>query len=128
MRKGSLKNSRVNEEVLRALSDIIRNDIKDPRISIMTSVVKVSVAPDLKTAKAYISVLGSEKEKENTFKGLKSAEGFVRSALAKKVNLRSTPVITFVEDDSIEYGVRMSHLIDELNGRNEDKGEADDEA
>lgn len=125
MRKGSLKNSRVNEEVLRALSDIIRNDIKDPRISIMTSVVKVSVAPDLKTAKAYISVLGSDKEKEDTFKGLRSAEGFVRSALARKVNLRSTPQITFIEDDSIEYGVRMSHLIDELTVDDSNEGNTD---
>ncbi len=118
MRKNSLKNNRINEEVTRAISNIIRNDIKDPRIHMLTSVVKTEVAPDLKTAKVYISVYGSDKEKSDTMEGLKKAEGFARSALAKAVNLRNTPKLTFVLDDSIEYGVRMSHLIDEVQHEN----------
>jgi ribosome-binding factor A len=114
MRKNSIKNTRINGEVQRELSNIIRNGIKDPRISPMTSVVTVEVAPDLKTCKAYISVLGDEKEQQDTMAGLKSAEGFVRRELAHTVNLRNTPEIRFILDQSIEYGVRMSKLIDEV--------------
>lgn len=114
MRKNSIKNIRVNEEVMRELSNIIRGEIKDPRIHPMTSVVAVEVAPDLKTAKAYISVLGNEKAQADTIAGLKSAEGYIRRALAKSINLRNTPQITFVLDQSIEYGIAMSKKIDEV--------------
>lgn len=115
MRKNSIKNTRVNGEVLKELSNIIRNEIKDPRIHEMTSVVSVEVAPDLKTCKAYISVLGDKKAQEDTIAGLKSAEGYIRKQLARTINLRNTPEITFVPDQSIEYGVAMSKLIDEVN-------------
>ena len=114
MRKNSIKNIRVNEEGMRELSNIIRGEIKDPRIHPMTSVVAVEVAPDLKTAKAYISVLGNEKAQADTIAGLRSAEGFIRRALAKSINLRNTPQITFVLDQSIEYGIAMSKKIDEV--------------
>lgn len=114
LKKNSIKNTRINEEVMRELSSIIRNEIKDPRIHMMTSVMRVEVAPDLKTAKAYISVLGSEKEQADTIDGLKSAEGFIRSRLAKTINLRNTPRIQFVKDQSIEYGIHMSQLIQEI--------------
>ena len=114
MRKNSIKNIRVNEEVMRELSNIIHGEIKDPRIHPMTSVVAVEVAPDLKTAKAYISVLGNEKAQQDTIAGLRSAEGFIRVKLAKSINLRNTPQITFVLDQSIEYGVNMSKKIDEV--------------
>lgn len=114
MRKNSIKNTRINEEVKRVLSDIIRGQIKDPRISSLTSVVAVEVAPDLKTAKAWISTLGEEQAKEDTLAGLKSAEGYIRNRLAKDLNLRNTPKITFVMDDSIAYGVNMSKKIDEV--------------
>jgi ribosome-binding factor A len=116
MRKNSIKNTRINEEVLRELSGIIRGEIKDPRIHPMTSVVAVEVAPDLKTAKAYISVLGDEEAQKNTLAGLRSAEGYIRRQLARTVNLRNTPQITFIMDQSIAYGVRMSKLIDEVTG------------
>ena len=111
MRKNSIKNTRVNTEVLRELSNIIRNEIKDPRIHPMTSVMAVEVAPDLKTCKAYISVLGNQEE---TMVGLKSAESYVRRQLARNLNLRNTPEIRFLLDQSIEYGVHMSKLIDEV--------------
>ena len=114
MRKNSIKNTRINEEVKRVLSDIIRGQIKDPRISSLTSVVAVEVAPDLKTAKAWISTLGEEQAKEDTLAGLKSAEGYIRNQLAKDLNLRNTPKITFIMDDSIAYGVNMSRKIDEV--------------
>ncbi len=115
MRKNSIKNTRVNGEVMKELSNIIRNEIKDPRIHTMTSVVSVDVTPDLKYCKAYISVLGDEEAQKETIQGLKSAEGYIRTQLARTVNLRNTPQITFVLDQSIEYGVNMSKLIDEVN-------------
>ena len=114
MRKNSIKNTRINGEVQRELANIIRGEIKDPRINPLTSVVAVEVAPDLKTCKAYISVLGDEESQAKTLAGLKSAEGFIRSKLAKTVNLRNTPEIRFVLDQSIEYGVKMSKMIDEV--------------
>ena len=117
MRKNSIKNTRINEEVMRELSNIIRGDIKDPRIHPMTSVVAVEVAPDLKTCKAYISVLGDEKAQKDTLEGLKSAEGYARMKLAKNVNLRNTPEVRFILDQSIEYGVNMSKKIDEITRR-----------
>jgi len=104
----------VNTEVQRELSEIIRRGLKDPRVAPWTSVVAVEVAPDLKTCKAYISVLGDEESQAKTLAGLKSAEGFIRSKLAKTVNLRNTPEIRFVLDQSIEYGVKMSKMIDEV--------------
>ena len=114
MKKRSMKNVRINSEVQRELGNIIRNEVKDPRISPMTTVVTAEVTPDLKYCKAYISVLGSKEAAENTMKGLNSAVGYIRKALAKSVNLRNTPEITFVLDQSIEYGVRMSKLIDDV--------------
>ena len=114
MRKNSVKNTRINGEVLKELSNIIRSEIKDPRINPMTSVVAVEVAPDLKTCKAYISVLGDEKSQKYTITGLKSAEGYIRRQLARTVNLRNTPEIRFILDQSIEYGINMSKLIDEV--------------
>ena len=114
MRKNSIKNTRINGEVQKELSTIIRNEIKDPRIHPMTSVMAVEVAPDLKTCKAYISVLGEKEAKEATIKGLNSAEGYIRRQLAKNLNLRNTPEILFILDESIEYGVNMSKLIDDV--------------
>ena len=103
MRKNSIKNTRVNTEVLRELSNILRGGIKDPRIAPWTSVVAVEVAPDLKTCKAYISVLGDEKAQADTIAGLKSAEGYIRRELAHTLNMRNTPEIRFILDQSIEY-------------------------
>ena len=99
---------------MKALADIIRSGVKDPRIHPMTSVTSVEVAPDLKTCKAYISVLGDDEALSETIAGLKNAEGFIRRELARIVNLRNTPQITFIGDQSIEYGIRMSQLIDDV--------------
>ena len=115
MRKNSVKNTRINEEVMRELSNIIRLEVKDPRISPVTSVVSVEVAPDLKTCKAYISVLGDDEAVAKTLEGLKSSAGFIRRELAHRINLRNTPEITFVSDQSIAYAAKMSKLIDEVN-------------
>ena len=115
MRKNSIKNTRINGEVQRELSRIISREIKDPRIAPMTTVVDAVVTSDLKQCKAYISVHGDQEAKEDTLNGLRSAVGYIRRELAHSINLRNTPEITFILDDSIEYGVEMSKKIDELN-------------
>ena len=119
MRKNSIKNIRINEEVRRQLQEIIMRQLKDPRIDPMTSITKVEVAPDLKTCKAYVSVLGSTEALEETVEGLSRAEGYVRRELARIVNLRNTPQIRFIPDDSIAYGVGMSRIIDEVIAQDE---------
>lgn len=115
MRKNSIKNTRINGEVQRELSQLINREIKDPRINPMTTVVAVEVAPDLKHAKVYISVLGDEESRKSTLAGLKSAAPYIRGQLARSINLRNTPELSFVMDQSIEYGINMSKLIDEVN-------------
>lgn len=121
MRKNSIKNMRLNNEVAKELGKIIRDEIKDRRVSLMTSITDVYVAPDLKTCKVYVSVLGDEKELEETVLGLNAAKGFIRKELAHSLNLRNTPEITFIGDDSIAYGVNMSKMIDDtLKGKDEE--------
>ena len=126
MKKRSIKNTRVNTEVQRELSSIIRGGIKDPRVAPWTSVVAAEVAPDLKTCKAYISVLGDEEAQKETIKGLQSAEGYIRRELARNINMRNTPEIKFILDQSIEYGVNMSKKIEEVT-KTTVKDEADAE-
>ena len=126
MRKNSIKNTRVNTEVLRELSNILRGGIKDPRVAPWTSVVAVEVAPDLKTCKAYTSVLGDEKAQTGTLAGLKSAEGYIRRELAHRLNMRNTPEIRFILDQSIEYGVNMSKKIADVTKGMDQKGDAED--
>ncbi len=114
MRKNSVKNTRINGEVQRVLAEIIRGGIKDPRVSPLTSVIAVEVAPDLKTCKAWISVYGDEQAQQDTLAGLRSAEGYIRNQLAREINLRNTPEIRFIVDQSIAYGVKMSKMIDDV--------------
>ncbi|MDD3368408.1 MAG: 30S ribosome-binding factor RbfA [Lachnospiraceae bacterium] len=114
MRKNSIKNTRINGEVQKVLAEIIRGGIKDPRIHPLTSVIDVEVAPDLKTCKAWISVLGDDEAVKDTLAGLNSAEGYIRRQLAKTINLRNTPEIRFIMDQSIAYGVSMSKKIDDV--------------
>ena len=120
MKKNSTKNNRINGEVNRALSQIIR-DVKDPRVGLMTSITAVHVAPDLKTCKVYISVLGDSKTIDETMEGLNSAKGFIRRELARIVNLRNTPELEFIMDNSIAYGVDMIKRIDEVIKEDENR-------
>ncbi|MCH4192307.1 MAG: 30S ribosome-binding factor RbfA [Butyrivibrio sp.] len=113
MRKNSIKNIRINGEVMRVISEAIRFS-KDPRISPMTSVMEVEVAPDLKTCKVWVSVLGDDMDRKKTMEGLQSATGYIRSTIAKEINLRNTPTLKFIMDDSIEYAINMSKKIDEV--------------
>lgn len=128
MRKNSTKNNRINSEVQKALSSIIRT-VKDPRVDPFTSVVEVQVAPDLKTCKVYVSVLGDGGEE--TIEGLRYAAGYIRHELAREVNLRNTPELSFHLDTSISYGVDMTKKIEEVikademaqSGRIDENGE-----
>ena len=123
VRKNSIKNTRINQEVLKELNVLISSEVKDPRIALMTTVTAVEVASDLKTAKVFVSVLGDENSKKETIKGLKSASSFLRSSLARNLNLRNTPELKFYIDDSLEYGMRMSRLIDSLDIKHEEPEE-----
>ena len=107
------RTDRVSEEVKRELSSVIR-ELKDPRIPQMISVVSVRVTKDLKYAKANISVYGDEKTKKDAFAALKSAGGFIRKEISRRLNLRQTPEFTFIEDDSIEYGAHIQKLMRDL--------------
>ncbi|MCR5322374.1 MAG: 30S ribosome-binding factor RbfA [Lachnospiraceae bacterium] len=127
MRKNSVKMIRINREFQRELSSLISMEVKDPRISPVTSVVSVDVAPDLKTSKVYISVLGDKEAQHNTLEGLKSAASFLRSQLAHNLNLRNTPELHFYVDQSIEYGVNMSQKINEVIAEDEANYAGDDD-
>lgn len=116
MRKNSIKNIRINGEVMKVISEAIRFS-KDPRISPMTSVMEVEVAPDLKTCKVWVTVMGDDEDRARTMEGLKSAAGYIRSTVAKELNMRYTPEIRFIMDDSIEYAINMSRKIDEVTAR-----------
>ncbi len=107
--------TRINEEIMKEVSQIIRGELKDPRISTVTSVVKVDTTNDLKFCKIFVSVLGDEDQKKSVMQGLKSAEGFIRRQIAQRINLRNTPEVIFVRDDSIEYVMRMNKLIEDVN-------------
>ena len=135
MRKNSVKNRKINDEVRRVLAQIISGGIKDPRVSPMPRVLAVEVAPDLKTCKVWVSVYGDDQKKKDTMEGLKSASGFIRGELARKVNLRNTPQLQFILDDSIAYGVEMSRRIDEVLAEDQraesqraDEAEAEDQS
>lgn len=111
---------RINEELQRELSDLIRS-LKDPRVQqSMVSVTKVEATGDLRYAKVYISVLDKDKARE-VLKGLKSAGGFLRREIAGRLQLRYTPELVFVEDDSIAYGARMYDLLKSLDIREDER-------
>lgn len=126
MRKNSIKNTRINEAVRQELSMLISREVKDPRVDMMATVTRAIVATDLKTCKVYISVYGDEQKKEETMAGLKSSEGFLRRMLAKNLNLRNTPELFFILDESLDYAMYMSGRIDELS-REENARSAEEE-
>ncbi|NLK20806.1 MAG: 30S ribosome-binding factor RbfA [Epulopiscium sp.] len=112
----SSRMTRINEEIKKEISDIIRQDLKDPRINqLMVSVINVDTTNDLKHCKVYISVMGDKNQKEGVLEGLKSAGGFIRREIARRINLRNTPEFIFKLDDSIEYGIHLSKILDDIN-------------
>ena len=136
MKKGSMRSLRINTEVRRELGRLIQEEIKDPRVHPMTTVVSCEVTTDLKFCKAYISVLADEQSRKDTMEGLKSAAPFLRRSIAQSINLRNTPELIFIEDQSIERGISMSKLIDEVSAqdrkareaRGEDEEQEDEES
>ena len=121
----SNRKGRINEELQRELSALIRT-LKDPRVQqSMVSVTKVEATGDLRYAKVYISVLDKDKSKE-TIKGLKSAGGFLRREIGSRLQLRYTPELVFEEDDSIAYGAKMFDLLRSLDVKNEDSDHEND--
>ncbi len=132
MRKGSIKNTRINSEVQKLLAELIRSELKDPRVPEFTSVTDVEVAPDLKSCKVWVSMLGDGTAVEAGLEGLRSAEGFLKRQLARELNLRNTPELVFLPDNSIAYGNHMSRLIDAVAAADEKarsaRGDLDDDA
>lgn len=114
MKKGSIKNTRINAELRKELQAIVMGGIKDPRVSPMASITDARVTADLKYCTVYVSVLGGERESEETIEGLKSASGYIRRELARTVNLRITPELRFLPDRSLEYGAHIEHILEEL--------------
>ena len=112
-RKNSNRMDKINEELRKELSIIIDTDLKNPHITGMISVTKVKTSPDLRYARVYISLLNCKNVKE-TLDGLKSASGFMRTELARRVNLRYTPELRFEIDDSMEYGARIENILKEI--------------
>ena len=127
MKKGSIKNTRINAEVRKEIQAILMRGIKDPRVSPMASITDARVTADLKYCTVYVSVLGDEQAVADTLAGLKSASGYIRRELARIVNLRVTPQIQFILDQSIAYGVNMSHRIDEVMSTMPVREEEEDE-
>ena len=105
--------NRINEELKKEISNIISFELKNPDATGLISVTKVKITPDLKYAKVYVSMLNS-KSNEKTLEALKKSSGYIRSSIAKKINLRITPEIIFVLDDSIEYGERIDKILKEI--------------
>lgn len=105
------RNGRINEEMKREISNIIRNDIKDPRLTAMTSVTRVEVTRDLSYAKVYVSLYGNTKSKNETLEALKNSSGFIRREVGHRIRLRTTPEIIVELDDSIEHGMHIDEIL-----------------
>lgn len=118
--------NRLNEEIKKIVSHLIQNELRDPRIAPMTSIVEVDVTRDLRYVSIYVSVLGNQEEKANTLEALKSSAGYVRREIGRQIKMRYTPEVLFKQDDSIERGVEMYHKISKLN-EGLSKGEEQDE-
>lgn len=108
--------NRISEEVKKVVSDLLFNEINDPRIDrLMTTITRVEVTRDLSFAKIYVSVMGDDKQKEDTILGLNSAKGFIRREIGGRVDLRHAPEPRFILDESIEQAIEMSKLIADVN-------------
>jgi len=112
---------RINDEIKKELSEILRSgDLKDPRIGRITTVMRVDTTSDLKYCTVAISVLGNDDDKAAVMQGIKSAAGYIRKLIAERIDLRQTPAFTFIPDDSVEYGIKMTALINELGIKGEE--------
>ncbi|WP_066507441.1 30S ribosome-binding factor RbfA [Abyssisolibacter fermentans] len=114
---------RISEEIKKIISSLIRNELKDPRIAPMTSIMEVSVTKDMRYAKVYISVYGSDKEKNDTIIALQKAAGFIRKEVGREIKLKYIPQIEFALDTSIENGIYMNQLIEKVKKQESEKNE-----
>jgi len=105
---------RISEEIKKEVSRIIREEVKDPRIAHMTSITQVEVTRDLRYAKIYVSILGSDEQKNHTMEGLNRASGYIRKQLGRQIKIRYIPELQFILDNSIEYSIEISKKIDEI--------------
>ena len=132
MKKGSIKNTRINAEVRKEIQSILMNGLKDPRVSPMTTVTDARVTADLRYCTVYVSVYGGPEAEEQTLEGLRKASGYIRSELARTVNLRITPELRFAADRSMAYGAHIDSVLDELkkteNWEQDEEAEQDGEA
>lgn len=112
------RSGRINEEIKKEVSEIIRNEVRDPRLTAMVSVTRVDVTKDLRYAKIFVSIFGSEDEKKNTLSALKNSSGFIRREVGHRVNLRFTPEITIELDNTIEHGMHINALLESLKENN----------
>lgn len=117
------RSERVAEEIKKAASQIINNEIKDPRVSGLISVTKVEVTKDLRNARIFLSIYGGEHERKKVFEGIKNAEGFIRKELAHMVRMKFVPEISFKIDESIEYGIHIYKLLEEMHKQKTDGNE-----
>jgi len=115
VKRASTRLVRINDEIARVTADVIRREMTDPRLGSVVSVLRAETTSDMKFCKIYVSILGEKDKQADSMKALKSGTGFIRRRVAEIINLRQTPEISFVFDDSIEYGMRMRKLIDEVN-------------
>ncbi|MDT8716418.1 30S ribosome-binding factor RbfA [Clostridium sp. 19966] len=110
------RNSRINEEIKKELSDIIRNNVKDPRITAMVSITDVNVTKDLRYAKVYVSIFGNAEEIDGTFAALKNSAGFMRKELGNRINIRYIPQLIIEKDNSIENGMHIEEILHKIKG------------
>ena len=108
------RSDRLGLEIQRALADIIRNDLNDPRVAQFASIVKVDLTNDLQHCKVFVTVYGTEEEKKNTYEGLEKAKGFIKRQLSDKIKVRKMPELHFVADDSIEYSIHISEILNKI--------------
>ncbi len=114
----SYRSSRVAVEIKRVVGMMLINELKDPRISTMTSVTGVEVTEDFSYATVYLSIYGSDEEKDNTLTALRSAAGFIRKEVSRQIKMRHTPEFIFKIDNSVEYGIHISKIIEEIGKDN----------
>jgi len=123
MKKNSNRMNRINDEITKEIANIIRSELKDPRVGSVVSVLRSDTSTDLKQCRVYVSILGDGKAREETMEAIVNASGFMRRRVAELINLRFTPELLFISDDSMERGFAMSKLIDDVIRR--DAGNAD---
>lgn len=115
MKKTNNRIARINDEILMEVANIIRTEIKDPRVSdVMVSVIRVDTTSDLKYCKIYVSILGNDKVKEEALEGLNKSSGYIRKEIARRINLRATPELKFLLDESLDYSIKMEGLMKQV--------------